>query len=79
MDHKLEIPNPKSKIRILVADDHDIVRKGLTLVLRQEPDFEVAGEAHDGAEALARARELCPDVVVLDLKMPNAGGDVAAR
>ncbi len=69
----------KSKIRILVADDHDIVRKGLMLVLRQEPDFEVVGEARDGAEALARARELCPDVVVLDLKMPKVGGDVAAR
>jgi len=68
-----------SKIRILLADDHDIVRKGLTLVLQQEPDFEVVGEARDGAEALARARELCPAVVLLDLKMPNMGGDAAAR
>ncbi len=67
------------KIHILVADDHDIVRKGLILMLRQEPDFEVIGEARDGVEALARAHELCPDIVVLDLKMPNAGGDIAAR
>ncbi len=66
-------------IHILVVDDHDIVRKGLILMLRQEPDFEVVGEARDGAEAVIRARELCPDVVVLDLKMPTAGGDVAAR
>ena len=63
----------------MVADDHDIVRKGLTLMLRQEADFEVVGEARDGAEALARTRELCPDVAILDLKMPGAGGDVAAR
>jgi DNA-binding NarL/FixJ family response regulator len=79
MDHHSRVRNPQSKIRIVLADDHDIVRKGLTLVLRQEPDFEVIGEARDGVEALARAREGCPDVVLLDLKMPNAGGDVAAR
>ena len=74
-----DIPNPKSKIQILLADDHDIVRKGLTLMLQQEPDFEVVGEARDGAEALSRARELCPTIVLLDLKMPKLGGDVAAR
>jgi len=73
------VQNPGPKIRILVVDDHDIVRKGLTLVLRQEPDFDVVGEARDGAEALNRARELCPDVVILDVKMPNVSGDVAAR
>ena len=75
-------PNPTlqgANVRILVVDDHDIVRKGLTLMLGQEPDFEVVGEARDGVEALARTRELCPDVVILDLKMPQAGGEVAAR
>ncbi len=67
------------KVHILLADDHDIVRKGLRLVLQQEPDFEVVGEARDGAEALARARILLPDVVLLDLKMPNMDGEAAAR
>ena len=67
------------RVRILIADDHDIVRKGLRLVLQQEPDFEVVGEARDGVEALARARALSPDVVLLDLKMPNMDGEAAAR
>jgi DNA-binding NarL/FixJ family response regulator len=67
-----------TKIRILLADDHDIVRKGLRLVLGQEPDFDVVGEARHGAEALNRARELMPDVVILDLKMPHMDGQAAA-
>lgn len=67
------------KVHILIADDHDIVRKGLRLVLQQEPDFEVVGEARDGVEALTRARALQPDVVLLDLKMPNMDGEAAAR
>ena len=74
-----QIQDSKTKIRILLADDHDIVRKGLTLVLRQEPDFEVQGEARDGVEAVAFAREACPDVVLLDLKMPRMNGEAAAR
>jgi DNA-binding NarL/FixJ family response regulator len=69
----------RPKVHILIADDHDIVRKGLRLVLQQEPDFEVVGEARDGAEALARAQALSPDVVLLDLKMPNMDGEAAAR
>jgi DNA-binding NarL/FixJ family response regulator len=66
-------------IRILIADDHEVVRKGLALVLRLEPGFAVIGEARDGAEAVQQARDLCPDVLLLDLKMPTLGGEAAAR
>ena len=68
-----------SKIRILIADDHEVVRAGLALVLRQEPGFEIIGEAKDGTETLAKVRDLRPDLVLLDWKMPEMNGILAAR
>jgi DNA-binding NarL/FixJ family response regulator len=66
-------------LRILLADDHPVVRQGLKTFLDLQPDMEVAGEAATGAEAVARAEELRPDVVLLDLVMPDLGGIEAAR
>ena len=66
-------------IRILLADDHAVVRRGLRMLLSTEPDFEVVGEAADGAEALRLARELKPDVVLMDLLMPIMDGIAATR
>jgi NarL family two-component system response regulator YdfI len=61
-------------IRILVADDHLIIRQGLRLILETEPDFEMVGEAADGAEALRLCAELKPNVVLMDLRMPGMDG-----
>jgi DNA-binding NarL/FixJ family response regulator len=67
-------------IRVLVADDHMIVRSGIRHVLESESGFEVVGEAESGEEALALTSELKPDVVVLDISMPDQSGlEVAAR
>lgn len=65
-------------IRILVADDHAVVRRGLILVLRQEADFEVVAEARDGREAVRLAQEMSPHVALLDWKMPRLDGLQAA-
>jgi two-component system response regulator NreC len=62
------------KIRILIADDHGIVRKGLRLQLEQHSNFEVVGEATEGREAVRMAEELTPDVVIMDIAMPNLNG-----
>lgn len=68
------------KIRILIADDHGIVRKGLRLELEQHEEFEVVGEASDGREAVRVAEELGPDIVIMDIAMPNLNGiDAAAQ
>lgn len=67
-------------IRVLVADDHAIVRTGIRHVLENQPGFAVAGEASNGAEALALAAELRPDVAVIDISMPGISGlDTAAE
>jgi RNA polymerase sigma factor (sigma-70 family) len=63
-----------SKVNILIADDHGIVRKGLRLQLEQNPAFHVIGEAADGREAVRMTEELKPDVVVMDIAMPNLNG-----
>jgi two-component system response regulator NreC len=67
------------KTRILLADDHAVVRKGFRLILNQEPDMEVVGEAGDGQEATRLALQLRPDVVVIDIGMPEVNGVEATR
>lgn len=64
----------EEKIKILVADDHPMLREGLVAVLGTQPDFEVVGEAADGEEASRLAGTLRPDVILLDLEMPNVDG-----
>lgn len=66
-------------IRIVLADDHPIVREGLASVLETQPDFEVVGQANDGAEAVDIVSALKPDVVLLDLEMPSLDGVQALR
>lgn len=67
------------QIKILIADDHPVVREGLFAMLSREPDFRVVGEAKDGAEAVDKARRLNPDVVLMDLRMPEVDGVEAMR
>jgi DNA-binding NarL/FixJ family response regulator len=66
-------------IRVLVADDQALVRGGFRLLIDSAPDLEVVGEAADGAEAVRLARELCPDVVLMDIRMPTMDGIEATR
>ncbi|MFH8618345.1 response regulator [Streptomyces sp. NPDC017979] len=67
------------KIRVLLVDDHQVVRRGLRTFLEVQDDIEVVGEAGDGAEGVARAEELKPDVVLMDVKMPGTDGIEALR
>lgn len=67
------------KIRILLADDHAVVRKGFQFILAAQPDFEVVGEAANGQEAVDLAKLLQPDVVVMDVSMPELNGIEATR
>ncbi len=75
VDHAPEFPEKRKKmIRVVIADDHPIVRDGLRKLLALEDDVEVVGEAGDGREVLERVQELDPDVLLLDLRMPNLDG-----
>jgi DNA-binding NarL/FixJ family response regulator len=67
------------RIRILIADDHILFREGVTRLIAEQPDMEVVGEASDGLEALVKARELHPDLVLLDITMPGSDGLEATR
>lgn len=65
--------------RILIADDHQVARRGIRILLEGQPDLEICGEACDGVDAVERAKELKPDLVILDLSMPKMGGLAAAN
>ncbi|MBP2581226.1 MULTISPECIES: response regulator [unclassified Streptomyces] len=67
------------QIRVLLVDDHQVVRRGLRTFLEVQDDIEVVGEASDGAEGVARAEELRPDVVLMDVKMPGTDGIEALK
>jgi len=68
------LPQTIDPTRVLVVDDHALFRRGLEMVLAQEQDIDVVGEAADGAEALHLAQELLPDVILMDVRMPKRGG-----
>jgi two-component system NarL family response regulator len=75
-DDALGVPDP---IRVLIVDDHALFRRGLEMVLAEEPDIELVGEASDGAEAVEKAGEALPDVVLMDIRMPKSSGIEACR
>jgi DNA-binding NarL/FixJ family response regulator len=68
-----------NSMRIVIADDEGILRQGLSALIREQPDMEVVGEAQDGWQAVALAKKLKPDAVVMDISMPNLNGVDAAR
>ena len=67
------------RIKVLIADDHRVVREGLVAIMRESEDLEVVGEARDGQEAVEKARELSPDVILMDVSMPRMNGVEATR
>ena len=72
-------PQECSPIRVLIADDHEVVRIGIGRMLENDPDIDVVGVARDGAEAIALCAEHAPDVVLMDLEMPNTDGVEATQ
>ena len=63
-----------TKIKVLIADDHQVLREGLRLLFEKTPDIEVIGEASDGEEVIAKAKELSPDIILMDISMPEING-----
>lgn len=70
---------PTKKTKVVLVDDHAVIRQGIALLLNEEPDLQVVAEADNGSEAIDLVRELAPDVVVMDLTMPGMNGDQATR
>jgi len=70
----MDAPTPSDKIKIMLVDDHVLMRMGLTFALNNQPDMEVVGEVEDGAEAVEAFRRCAPDVIILDLRMPKKNG-----
>ena len=70
----LNVGESMKTLRILVADDHDLMRRGIKALLQSRSGWEVCGEAHTGREAVAKAEELKPDIVILDISMPRKDG-----
>ncbi len=68
-----------ASLRILVADDHDVIRHGIRALLEERPEWKICGEAKTGTEAISKAEELKPDIVILDIQMPDLDGLEAAR
>lgn len=67
------------KIRIMLVDDHEAVRRGVANLIQEYPDFEIVGEAADGEEAVSRTRKIRPDIVLMDVNMPRMDGIQATR
>jgi len=66
-------------LRIVLVDDHAVVRQGLSMILNNQPDIEVVGEAADGEEAVRMAKEIVPDVILMDISLPGISGIEATR
>jgi DNA-binding NarL/FixJ family response regulator len=78
-DRRVVVGEGPAPIRVLLVDDHQVVRRGLRTFLEVQPDIEVVGEAGDGDEGVLRAQELNPDVILMDVKMPGTDGIAALR